>query len=171
MVALAYQRNYPQPVLTSCFFSVIFLLPSNLVGVVIIKDMLFTTKTEYGLKAMSALAKATDKKPMSLASIAKDYHISQPYLERLFVKLKADGLVTSIKGSNGGYVLARPARSINVFEVVEALEGPLAVFYCMALDGGGSVCTGKDCLTKKVWHELQIGIIRTLRKFKLSDLI
>ncbi len=132
--------------------------------------MLFTTKTEYGLKAMTALAQSKDKKPLSLASIAKDYHISQPYLERLFAKLKADGLVESSKGSNGGYVLTRPANKINIFEVIEALEGPLAVFYCMASDGKPA-CTTSNCLTKKVWHELQKNIMVTLRRFKLSDLI
>jgi len=133
---------------------------------------MFTTKTEYGLKAMVALAKNKNKKdPMSLAEISKKEHISQSYLEQLFVKLKANDLVESVKGVSGGYALSRSAKQINIFEVVEALEGPLAVFYCMAGESGKVACSSKGCLTKKVWNELQKNIIHTLRKFTLADLI
>jgi len=133
---------------------------------------MFTTKTEYGLKAMAALARNGKKNdPVSLTEISKKEHISQAYLEQLFVKLKANDLVKSIKGVSGGYVLARSARQINVFEIVEALEGPLAVFYCMAGESNKVACSAKGCLTKKVWNELQKGIIKTLRKFKLADLV
>ncbi len=133
--------------------------------------MMFTTKTEYGLKAMIRLAKIKDGKPISLAQIAKADHISQSYLEQIFSKLKANDLVSSVKGSDGGYILSRPASQINVFEIVEALEGPLAVFYCMAGESEKIGCSVKGCLTRKVWDELQKNIIKTLRKFKLSNLI
>ncbi|MFA5029246.1 MAG: Rrf2 family transcriptional regulator [Patescibacteria group bacterium] len=133
--------------------------------------MMFTTKTEYGLRAMVSLAKNKGKKPLSLAQIAKSNHISQAYLEQLFAKLKANDLVKSSKGVEGGYVLYRPASKINVFEIVEALEGPLAVFYCMSGEQKKAVCSIKDCLTKKIWSELQRNIIKTLRRFSLADLI
>jgi len=136
--------------------------------------MMFTTKTEYGLKAMVSLAQNGKKKkpdPLSIAEISKKEHISPAYLEHLFVSLKANDLVKSLKGVSGGYVLARPAKEISVFEIVEALEGPLAVFYCMAGENNKIVCSTKGCLTKKIWNELQKNIIHTLRKFKLSDLI
>lgn len=132
--------------------------------------MMFTTKTEYGLRAMVALAKSSLKEPVSLAQISKQGHISQSYLEHIFSKLKANDLVKSVKGVSGGYVLSRPARKINVFEIVEALEGPLAVFYCMSQEKEPGVCNVKSCLTKKVWHELQKNMITTLRKFTLADL-
>lgn len=133
--------------------------------------MMFTTKTEYGLKAMVRLAQNKSKKPTSLTQIAKEEHISQSYLEQIFSKLKANDLVSAVKGSEGGYILSRPASKINVFEIVEALEGPLAVFYCMAGENGKIGCSAKGCLTRRVWDELQKNIIKTLRKFKLSDLI
>jgi len=132
--------------------------------------MMFTTKTEYGMRAMLVLLKADEKNPLSLAQIAKEENISQPYLERLFKQLKADGLVKSTKGSNGGYYLARKPEEINMFEIVEALEGPLSVFYCMSEGTRKMVCTPTRCLTKNVWHELQVNIIKTLRKFTLADL-
>lgn len=133
--------------------------------------MMFTTRTEYGLKAMVKLAQNKKKKPLSLAQIAKEEHISQSYLEQIFSKLKANDLVLSVKGSEGGYALSRPPSKISVFEIVEALEGPLAVFYCMAGESNKIGCSLKGCLTRKVWDELQRNIIKTLRKFKLSDLI
>jgi Rrf2 family protein len=133
--------------------------------------MMFTTKTEYGLRALAALAKNENQRPLSVAQIAKDNKISRPYLEQIFSLLKADDLVTSVKGAEGGYGLARDAKKINIFEVVEALEGPLAVFYCMSSENNRVTCSSKNCLTKKVWDELQRNLIRTLRKFTLADLI
>ena len=132
---------------------------------------MFTTKTEYGLRAMAALARDKSQSPVSLAQIAKTEHISQAYLERLFSRLKADDLVKSAKGVSGGYKLARPPAKISVFEIVEALEGPLSVFYCMSSEDNKITCSPNLCLTKKVWHELQKQIIHTLRKFTLADLI
>ena len=132
--------------------------------------MMFTTKTEYGLRAMVALAKNKGKKPLPLGQIAKDHHISQSYLEQLFAKLKANDLVRSSKGTDGGYVLYRPAKNISVFEIVEALEGTLAVFYCMSEENNKVACQSKGCVTKTIWDELQANTIKTLRRFKLSDL-
>ncbi|MEI6288068.1 MAG: Rrf2 family transcriptional regulator [bacterium] len=133
--------------------------------------MMFTTKTEYGLRAMVMLAKNKDSQPLSLTQIAKATHISQAYLEQLFAKLKSNNLVKSSKGSTGGYVLYRPAKKINIFEIVEALDGPMAVFYCVSKESNKIACSVKGCLTKKVWEELQKNIIKTLRKFSLADLV
>lgn len=132
---------------------------------------MFTTKTEYGLRALVKLAKNKNHKPISLAQIAKEEQLPQPYLEQIFSKLKANDIVTSVKGSEGGYILSRPASKINLFEIIEALEGPLAVFYCIAQDNLKNGCNIKNCLTRKVWNEIQINIIKILRKFKLNHLI
>ena len=129
--------------------------------------MLFTTKTEYGLKALGFLAKTKDKKPVSLGEISRQTGISLSYLEQIFSKLKVAGLVLSLKGSDGGYVLARPANKIKILEIIESLEGELAVFYCMAQ---GGCCSSRGCGTKKVWVDLQNNIAKTLNKYKLSDL-
>jgi len=133
--------------------------------------MMFTTKTEYGLKALAALARSHGEKPLALSQIAKTEHISRAYLEQIFSKLKSNGLVKSTKGAEGGYILSRSAKKINLLEVIEALEGPLAVFYCMAREQSKAQCHSRHCLTRKVWDEVQRNIIRTLKKFKLSDLI
>ena len=118
-----------------------------------------------------ALAKHGQTQPLSLAEISRREHISRPYLERLFAKLKADNLVKSSKGVGGGYLLTRAPEKISVFEVVEALEGALAVFYCMSDNQRKMTCSPEKCMTKMVWGELQKNIISTLRRFTLKDLI
>jgi len=132
---------------------------------------MFTTKTEYGMRAMTTLARNKGKLPLSLAQIAQENHISASYLEQIMAKLKANDLVKSSKGTAGGYLLYRPAKNISVFEIVEALEGPLSVFYCMSADAKKMLCSREKCLTRRVWQELQKNIIATLRRFKLSDLV
>jgi len=132
--------------------------------------MKFSTKTEYGMRAMVQIGKKYGQEPVSLATIAKDEKISQPYLERLVARLKADGLVKSTKGVKGGYELSRRPDDVSLFEVVEALEGPIAVFSCL-MDNTKMICTRKSCLTKKVWIRLQDEIIKVLRNTKLSELI
>lgn len=129
--------------------------------------MLFTTKTEYGLKALGFLAKSKLKEPVSLGEISRQTGISLSYLEQIFSKLKKGGVVLSLKGSDGGYILARTAKQINLLEIIESIEGDLEIFYCMA-NGG---CSSRGCLTKKVWVDLQGTITKTLKKYKLSDLI
>jgi len=132
--------------------------------------MKFSTKTEYGLRAMVQLAKNYGKKPISLASIAKAEKISQPYLERLVAGLKLANLVQSTKGVNGGYGLLKSPSRISLFEIVEALEGPIAIYSCLAEDIKVSCCR-KSCLTKKVWLKVQDRVVRVLKQAKLSELI
>ncbi|MFA6228366.1 MAG: Rrf2 family transcriptional regulator [Patescibacteria group bacterium] len=128
--------------------------------------MLFTTKTEYGLKALVILAENQAQRPISLAEIARVTGLSLSYLEQLFAKLKQAKLVKSIKGAEGGYALSRSAGRINLLEIVEALEGSVAVNQCMS-----SNCSTKNCLTRRVWLQVQGDVIKTLKKYKLSNLI
>ena len=131
---------------------------------------MFTTKTEYGLRALAALAENSNHQPLSLAQIAKSERISQSYLEQIFKKLKNHQIVKSIKGAGGGYLLSRPAKNVTLLKIFEALEGPLAVSYCLG-DNNRISYSCHGCLTKKIWAELQRDVIKTLGKFKLSDLI
>ena len=124
--------------------------------------MKFSTKAEYGLRAIVYLAKTT--KPVSLASIAKKEGLSLAYLERLFAMLKKAELVKSFKGVKGGYVLARPAVKIKVGEVIEVLEGSLYKMDCKD-------CTVCKCLVHPVWEKLYKQIDKTLNSISLSSLV
>lgn len=131
---------------------------------------MFSTKSEYGLRALVNLAKNQKKEPYSLTKIAKEEKISLAYLERLFAKLKKAGIIESVKGVKGGYRLQRPAAKITIKDIFTALEGSLAPYLCVGLKG---LCSKKTCVcqTKTVWQQLDRGISKTLNSIKLSDLI
>jgi Rrf2 family protein len=129
--------------------------------------MNFSTKTEYGLRAMSRLDK-TGKKPASLAVIAKEEKISLAYLERLFAQLRKAGLIKAERGSKGGYYLAKPASKISVLEIVETLEGELLPYDCLK---GKVCCHSKGCKVHPVWTKLYGAVHKTLKQMKLSSIM
>jgi Rrf2 family protein len=128
--------------------------------------MKFSTKSEYGLRALTHLD-GTGQNPVSLALIAKRENLSLAYLERLFSQLKKGNIVKADVGVKGGYYLARPAEDISVLEVLEALEGSLAPFSCAS--GGTSVTCA--CSVQPVWIALYAQMRKTLKKLKLSEII
>ncbi len=131
--------------------------------------MRFSTKSEYGLRALITLAKHQKEQPYSLAKIAIEQKISLAYLERLFARLKKANLVQSEKGKKGGYSLVKPASKISVKEILTALEGNLAPYLCA---GFGNLCKlDCDCSVKIVWQKLESAMNKTLEEIKLSQLI
>ncbi len=151
--------------------------------------MMFSTKAEYGVRVMVALARraaATDGALMTedgldpvvpLAEIAEHDGLPLAYLEHLVARLRRAGLVDSRRGSRGGYLLARPASEITMAEVVEALEGSIAPIECISLGADGSVkCSresdpGHVCPTKLLWARVRGSIVSTLRETTLADLV
>jgi Rrf2 family transcriptional regulator, cysteine metabolism repressor len=87
--------------------------------------MKLSTKGEYGLLAMIDLALYSSEGPVQSQQIAGRQHIPKQYLDQLMLTLKKAGLVESSRGRQGGYGLARPARTITILDIVTALEGPL----------------------------------------------
>ena len=92
--------------------------------------MKLSTKGRYGLRAAVALAMYAKDEPVSISTIAAREELSESYLEQLFAKLKKAGLVHSIRGTNGGYQLSRPAEDISVGDVLRALEGNMVIVDC-----------------------------------------
>lgn len=128
--------------------------------------MKFSTKAEYGLKAMVNIAICyPDQK--TTKQIAKEENISQKYLERLLGKLRIGGIIDSTKGKSGGYILSRDPKKIAVGEIIELLDGDIAPMRCV-----GKFCAAqKKCPSSAVWNELGQQIHKTLYKIKLSDLV
>ena len=87
--------------------------------------MRISTKGKYGLRAMVDLAVHSADSPIPLSSIAERQDLSLGYMEQVFSVLRKAGLVKSIKGAQGGYILAEDAASITVGDVLRALEGDL----------------------------------------------
>ncbi|WP_085991817.1 cysteine metabolism transcriptional regulator CymR [Oceanobacillus senegalensis] len=89
--------------------------------------MKISTKGRYGLTIMIDLAKKEGNGPTSLKSIAKDNDLSEHYLEQLASPLRNAGLIKSIRGAYGGYVLAKNAKEIKAGDIIRVLEGPITI--------------------------------------------
>ncbi len=139
--------------------------------------MLFSTKAEYGIRLMVALARREDAGPVPLAVLAESATLPLSYLEHLAAKLRAAELITSQRGAHGGYRLGRPAAEIKMLEVVECLEGPIAPMECFQPDSDGKVLCSHEadgdqaCSTKLLWTRVQGGITRALAGTTLAELV
>lgn len=138
--------------------------------------MMFSTRTEYGVRVMVELARRDGDGPVSLTDIAATEELPLAYLEHLVARLRKSGLVESRRGARGGYLLTRPASDISMAEVVEALEGSIAPIECISQAAdGGVVCSRETdadhvCPTKLLWTRVQGAIVGTLQDTRLSDL-
>ena len=109
---------------------------------------------------------------VSIMDIARAEGISVSYLEQLLNKLRHEGLIESIRGPKGGYVLSRNASGITVADIVRALEGDIAISHCVGNTKGGSAkCKKLDgCVPKTVWLKLAQAIDSCLSSITLDDL-
>ncbi len=128
-----------------------------------------STKGRYGLRAMIDLAADHGAGPVLVRSVAESQGISSKYLHALLASLKSAGLVRSIRGSGGGYVLAREPEAITLLQILEALEGPLNVVDCVAdteLCGRAACCAARD-----VWVDVSRAIAEVLGGITLAALL
>ena len=139
--------------------------------------MLFSTKAEYGVRLMVELGRSEGSGPVALSAIAEAEMLPLSYLEHLVAKLRGAGLVTSTRGAHGGYALARPAAEIDMLEVVQVLEGPIAPMECFHVEPEGRVlCShesdaGQTCATKLLWTRVQGGVTKALGGTTVADLV
>ena len=133
--------------------------------------MKLSTKGRYGLRAIIDLARHSEREPVSINSIAARQEISERYLEQLVALMKKAGLVKSIRGASGGYVLARNPEEISVGDVLRALEGSLEPVKCAAFSDGEECMAAGGCVTKYVWQKINESISRTVDEIHLDELV
>lgn len=133
--------------------------------------MKISTKGRYGLRALIDLAKYSEIEPVSISSIATRQGISERYLEQLMTLLKKAGIIKSIRGAAGGYVLAKDMADISVGDVLRALEGSLQPVECAAFGGDESCEAAGGCVTKYVWQRINESINRTVDEISLKQLV
>ena len=138
--------------------------------------MIFTTKAEYGVRLLIQLGLQNGAQPVSLKAVADAENLPLAYLERIAALLKRAGMVEATRGAHGGYLLSRPAKEITMDEVVLALEGHIAPMDCFFDDREGRVlCSHHDdeqlCATKLLWTRVQMGVIRSLQRTTLAELV
>ena len=133
--------------------------------------MKLSTKGRYGLRAMIDLARYSEVEPVSINSIAARQNISERYLEQLVALLRKAGLVKSIRGATGGYILAKDAAEISVGDILRALEGSLEPVKCAAFYSEEGCMASDGCVTKYVWQKINDSINETVNQMMLDDLV
>mgnify|MGYP006095712611 FL=1 len=133
--------------------------------------MKLSTKGRYAVMAMADLATNVKNKPISLTEISLRQNISLSYLEQLFLKLRSKNLVKSVRGPNGGYILARSASEVKISNIIAAVEEKVKSLNCKKDSKKG--CNNKNvkCITHNLWDELETHINNFFEKKKLEDLV
>jgi Rrf2 family protein len=112
-----------------------------------------STRSRYGLRAVVDIAAQSDGKPVQVSQIARRQNVSPRYIEQIFQKLKPAGIIATVRGPKGGYLLGRPAQEISIMDILDAVEGPLILSPCL---GGEFRCRAvEQCLTQRVWGKAQ----------------
>ncbi|MBN1504653.1 MAG: Rrf2 family transcriptional regulator [Candidatus Eisenbacteria bacterium] len=134
--------------------------------------MRFTTAAgRYGVRAMYDLAVCFGEGPIAGKDIARRQSISLPYLDQLMSRLRRGGLVKSVRGPQGGYLLARNPARIRVGDIVRAVEGPIQFSYCLEDASAARMCARADsCVSRILIKKLNASIVAALDRTSLRDL-
>lgn len=133
--------------------------------------MKVSTKGRYGLRALADLAVNSKGNPVSVASIASRQHISGNYLESIFSTLKKAGVIMSIKGVNGGYVLKEDAQDIIIGDILRILEGDLSIIDSGGNENDSTAASLKSCIEHSVWDVVSSRIDQVVNSMTLKDII
>lgn len=131
--------------------------------------MKLSTKGRYAVMAMVDLARHGDGAAVSLADIAERQEISLSYLEQLFAKLRRSGLVKSVRGPGGGYLLTHDRDEVRISDIILAVDEPLQAVRCTPGEAIGCRGDRSRCLTHDLWEELSNQIHLYLSSVTLGD--
>ncbi len=131
--------------------------------------MKISTKGRYALRLMLDLALNSGGTAISLRDIAQRQGISDKYLEQIVTRLTRAGLVRSVRGAGGGYLLTRPPEAYTAGEILRVVEGSLAPVSC-AEEGGGCQ-RAAQCVTLELWRDIQSAVSGVVDHRTLADLV
>ncbi|HUV62309.1 MAG TPA: Rrf2 family transcriptional regulator [Sedimentisphaerales bacterium] len=131
--------------------------------------MKLSTRTRYAVRAMIELAQNEANRPLQLKIIAKRQDISIKYLEQLMAVLRSAGLIRSVRGSRGGYTLARAANQIGLSDILHCLEGAITTVECV--EDGDRCARAAECAARQVWMKVQQAIDDVLQSITLQDVV
>ena len=131
--------------------------------------MKLSTRGRYGTRLMLELTFHHKEGPVLLKDISLSQNISLKYLGQIIIPLKIAGLVKSVRGARGGYLLAKHPDEIKLSDIIKALEGEICIVECIE---DPDLCDKNNrCATQKIWKELNQKITDTLNSYTLSDLV
>ena len=131
--------------------------------------MKLSTRTRYAVRAMIELAQNEASRPLQLKVIATRQDISIKYLEQLMAVLRSAGLIRSVRGSRGGYVLSRAANQIRLSDILNCLEGPVTTVECV--EDSDRCVRAAECAARQVWMKVQQAIDDVLQSITLQDVV
>lgn len=131
--------------------------------------MKISTKGRYGLRALVDLASHAKNEAVSLINVAQRQKISLNYLEQVFATLRKAGIVKSLKGSQGGYMLARAPKEIKVGDILTALEGKFSIIDTIDPEDQGDKV--QQAIRELVWDKINNSINEFLDEVTLADLL
>ena len=131
--------------------------------------MKLSTKGRYAVMAMVDLTRNSEGSPVALADIAERQEISLSYLEQLFAKLRRGGLVRSVRGPGGGYLLAHGPDATRISDIILAVDEPIHATRCHSGSPAGCRSNKSRCLTHDLWEELGNQIHLYLSSVSLAD--
>lgn len=131
--------------------------------------MRVSTKGRYGLRVALELALRYGGPPVPVREIAENQGISEKYMEHLISVLKNVGLVKSVRGARGGYILSMPPSKITLLDIIKPLEGELSPVECV--DNPGVCDRSSTCVVRDIWRKVKEGVEEALRSITLQDLI
>jgi len=133
--------------------------------------MQISTKTEYAVRAISELAIKSNGEPVSISELCHDKNLPIKYVEQLFRKLKKNGLVKSVHGSKGGYLLNKEISEISLKDIMEAVDENISTKFCVEDRAQIDYCSGFPCGFSKLWDEIKGHIENYFDSIKLDAII
>ena len=133
--------------------------------------MKLSTKGKYGVRAVFEIARHYGNGPISIKEIAERQGISFSYLEQILHKLAKAGLIDSVRGPAGGYLLARQPSELTIGDIVRVLEGPIALSHCLEPGESADCYQADDCVARMVWAKVGAKIEEALDSISFNDLL
>jgi len=133
--------------------------------------MKLSTKGKYGVRAVYEVARHYGRGPITIKEISERQGISISYLEQILHKLGKAGLIESVRGPAGGYLLARKPADLTIGDIVRVLEGPIALSHCLEPGESGDCCQTDDCVARMVWAKVGAKIEEALDSISFDNLL
>lgn len=133
--------------------------------------MKLTTKGRYGVRAVVNLARAVQNRPVSISYIAREEELSPEFLEQIFFKLKKAGVIRSLRGPKGGFVLNHKPSEISVRTILDAVGEPVYPVPCTECDAEEPCKRLDRCQVAPMWHSFYKVIDEFLTKVTLKDIL
>jgi len=130
--------------------------------------MKLTVAAELAIRGVLVLAGKHGSGPVTLSAICKERNLPKQYLTKIFASLSRQGLIRPIRGKNGGYLLAQNPENITLLDIIEAVEGPIALNFCQH---SPPQCDQTECPVRPIWTDLQSIIQKKLSEKTLADYV